>query len=82
MVIWDTHINSKHINHYRSKLRGNKDEYSMDARLYKTKNYVKVAFITKEFSSSKNIAHWFNIDNMKVDEGIGYEMIIGCDLMV
>ena len=43
---------------------------------------MKVPFITKEFSRSKNIAHWFNIVNMKGDEGIGYDMIIGCDIIV
>ena len=54
----------------------------MDPGLYKTPNDMKVPFITKEFSRSKNIAHWFNIVNMKGDEGIGYDMIIGCDIIV
>ena len=35
-----------------------------------------------EFSSSKIINHSFHIDNDKGESGIGYDMIIGRDLMV
>ena len=35
-----------------------------------------------EFSSSKIINHHFHVDNEKGESGIGYDMTIGCDLMV
>ena len=35
-----------------------------------------------EFSSSKIITHQFHIDNIWGDERIGYDMIVGHDLMV
>ena len=35
-----------------------------------------------EFSSSKIINHCFHIDNNRGESGIGYEIIIGRDLMV
>ena len=35
-----------------------------------------------EFSISKIINHCFHVDNNKSESGIGYDMIIGRDLMV
>ena len=35
-----------------------------------------------EFSSSKIINHHFHVDNYEGESGIGYDMIIGHDLMV
>ena len=34
------------------------------------------------FSSSKIIEQLFHVDNDKGESGIGYDMIIGCDLMI
>ena len=39
-------------------------------------------FYMPEFSSSKIIYHWFNVDNDEDELGMCYDMIIGCDLMV
>ena len=35
-----------------------------------------------EFSSSKIINHCFHVNNDQGESGIGYDMIIGCDLMI
>ena len=35
-----------------------------------------------KFSSSKIITHCFHVENAQGDARIGYNMIIGCDLMV
>ena len=43
---------------------------------------VKVPFCMPDFSISKIINHRFHVDYEKGDLGIGYDMIIGCDLMV
>ena len=34
------------------------------------------------FSSSKNITHFLYVDNREGGSGIGYEMIVGLDLML
>ena len=43
---------------------------------------VKVPFGMSDFSSSKKILHRFNIDNDEGKLSIGYDMIIGRDLLV
>ena len=43
---------------------------------------LKYPFACKEFSSSKIINHHFHIDDDKGKSGIGYDMIIGHDLML
>ena len=43
---------------------------------------IKVNFFMTDFSSSKIINHRFHADNYQGDLGIGYDMIIGLDLMV
>ena len=50
--------------------------------MYCTTNDVKVPFCIPELFSGKKINHRFHIDNDKGDSGIGYDMIIGRDLMV
>ena len=35
-----------------------------------------------ELSSRNKIKHYYHINSNKVESGIGYDMIIGCDLMV
>ena len=42
----------------------------------------KFLFFVPEFSSSKIINHISHVDNDKVGSRIGYDMIIGRDLMV
>ena len=50
--------------------------------MYCTTHDVKVTFCIPELSSSKIINHRFHINNDKGESGIGYDMIIGRDLMV
>ena len=60
----------------------NKVEYGTSAGLYCTAHDVKVPFCMPDFSSSKIINHLFHVDNDKDESVIGYDMIIGRDLMV
>ena len=63
-------------------MRYNKVEYSTDAWLYYTMHDFKVNFCIPEFSRSKIIQHRFHVKNDKGESGIGYDMIILCDLMI
>ena len=63
-------------------MRSNKVEYSTATGSYFTMHVVKVPFCMPEFSSSKIILHRFYVYNDKGKSGIGYDMIIGRDLMV
>ena len=63
-------------------MRSNKVEYSTAAGVYCTTYDVKVTFYMLEFSSSKISNHWFHVNNDNGYSGIGYDMIIGCDMMV
>ena len=63
-------------------MRSNKLEYSTATGLYCTTYGVKVNFCMPLFSTSKIINHRFHVDNYKVESGIGYGMIIRCDLTV
>ena len=42
----------------------------------------KSDFFMMEFSSRKIIDHIFHVDNDNGESGIGYDIIIGCGLMV
>ena len=57
-------------------------EYSTDAGLYYMRHAVKVPFCMPELSRSKIIDHLFHVKNNEGESGIGYDKIIGCDLMV
>ena len=63
-------------------MRSNKLDYITVSDVYCTTHDVKVPFFMPEFSISKIINHRFNVDNNKGESGIGYNMIIGHDLMV
>ena len=63
-------------------MRSNKVEYSTSAGVYCTTHDVKVPFCVPELSISNIINHRFRVDNDKGESGIGYDMIIGRDLMV
>ena len=60
----------------------NKVELSTSAGPYFTIHGEKVPFFMSEFSSRNIILHHFKIDNNEGELGIGYDMIIGCKLMV
>ena len=59
-----------------------KVEYNTSAGPYCTRHDVKVPFCMPELSSSKIIQHRFHVKNDKGKSGIGYDLIIGRDLMV
>ena len=84
--LWDSEatnimINRRHTKYYECKMQYNKVEYSTAAGVYCTTHDVKVTFCMPYFSSSKIINHQFHVDNDKGYLGIGYDMIIGSNLM-
>ena len=60
----------------------NKVEYSAATGPYYTTHDINVPFCMPEFSIRKIIPHHFHVDNYKGKSGIGYDIIIGNDLMV
>ena len=84
--LWDSRaINStikrKHIEYYERKMRSNKVDYCIAAGMYCTTHDIKVTFCMPLLFTIKMINHRFHVNNDKVELGIGYEMIIGHDLM-
>ena len=71
-----------HTNHYEPKMWSNKVEYSTATGVCCTTRSVKVPFCMPEFSISKISNHRFHFDNDKGKSVIGYDMVIGRDLMV
>ena len=85
--LWDSGstnstMKRKHTKHYELKIQSNKVGYSTADGVYCTTHDVTVPFCMPGFSSSKVINHRFCVDNKKGESGIGYDMIIGRDLMV
>ena len=85
--LWDSGatnsmIKRRHTKHYERNMRSNKVEYNTDAGVYCTINDVKVTFWISELSIIKVMNHCFHVDNDEDESGIGYDMIIGRDLMV
>ena len=86
-LLWDSGATNRMIKRknmiiYKSKLRANKFKYNTDAELYTTTHNVKVPFLMLEISIINIITHRFHIYNTQGDEGIGYDISIGRDLMV
>ena len=63
-------------------MRSNKVEYGTAGGIYFTTNDFKVPFYMPDISSSKIINHHFHVKNDNGYLGIGYDMIIGRDMMV
>ena len=63
-------------------MRSNKVEYGTAAGMYCKTHDVKVTFCMPEFSISNIINHRLHVYNEKGESGIGYDTIIGRDLMV
>ena len=85
--LWDrgatkSMINRKHTKYYKRKMQSNKVECVTSVGLYCTTHGVKLNFFMLELSIRKKIEHRFHADRDKGKLGIGYDMIIGCDLMV
>ena len=60
----------------------NKVEYSTSKGMYCMIHDVNIPFFIPEYSSSKVIQHRFRVDIGIGESGIGYETIIGRDLIV
>ena len=75
-------VKRKHTKYYELKMRSNKLKYSAATGLHCTTHDVKVTFFVLEPSSSNIIEHRFHVNNDKFGSGIGYDMIIGHDLIV
>ena len=63
-------------------MQSNRVDYSTAAGVYSTTHDVKVPFCMPELSGINIINHRFHVDNDEGESGIGYDMIIGRDLMV
>ena len=75
-------IKSKYINNYKAKIQPKKVEYSTATSMYCTTHDVKFPFCMPEFSITKIITNQFYINDGEGDTLMGYEIIIGRDLMV
>ena len=75
-------IKRRQTKYYEHKMRFNKVEYSRDAGLYCTTHDVKVHLCMPDFSCRNIFDRPFHVKNDKGELGIGYDMIIGRDLMV
>ena len=75
-------IKRQHTKPYECQMCSNRVEYSTDPGPYCTTHGVRVTFCMAEFSGSKIILHSFLVDNNEDESVIGYDMIIGLDLMV
>ena len=78
----DMMIKSRHTKPYERKISSNELEYSTYAGPYCKTHDIKVPFYMTEFSIRNIILYCFHIDNNKGESGIGYDIIIGLDLMV
>ena len=78
----DRMIKRRHTKHYERKMWSNRVDYSTAAGVYCTTHDVKVPFCMPELSGIKIIIHRFRVDKDEGESGIGYDMIIGRDLMV
>ena len=63
-------------------MRSNKVDYSTATGVYCTTHDVKLSFFMPYFYISNIINHCFHVDTNKGELGIGYAMIIDCDMMV
>ena len=68
--------------HYVCKMRSDKLDYITAVSMYCTYNDIEVTFCMEKFSTSYIVNHRFHDDNDKCKFSIGYDMIIGHELMV
>ena len=75
-------IKYKHVKNRKHKFLKNYSTYTTAAGEYSTAYEVKVKFALEEFDRNTTIKHTFDIDESNDKKGIGYDMIIGRDLLV
>ena len=85
--LWDggytnSMIKIRHTKYYGIKMRYNKVEYSTAAGLYCTTHDVKVHLCMPDFSCRNIFDRPFHVKNDKGEFVIGYDMMIGRDLMI
>ena len=85
--LWDSGatnrmIKRRHTKPSKQNMHSNKLEYITAAGPYYMIHDVKVSFCIPEFSIRKIKSHQFYVDNNEGESGIGYYIIIGCDLML
>ena len=85
--LWDSGatnsmIKKRQTKYYERKMWSNKVESNIVSELYCTMHEIKVPFFMQDFSSSSIIEHRFHVNKNNGKSGIGYDMIIGCNLMV
>ena len=73
-------IHQHYVKKFQEDFRNNEITYENGGGGYKTKYDIKIDFTLPEFSETKIINHQFNIDSSE-DNNLGYDMIIGQDLM-
>ncbi len=74
-------INYSYVKKFKSKFRKNETIYDTVGGEYKIKYDIKIDFTMPEFSSSKVIHHRFHIDQSTNEENLGYDVILGRDIM-
>ena len=75
-------IKYKHVRSKKHKFLKNYSTYSTAAGQYSTAYEVKLKFALEEFDRNTTLKHTFDIDESNDEKGIGYDMIIGRDLLV
>ena len=75
-------IKYKHVKNKKHKFKKSLSTYSTAAGEYSTDHEVKLKFAFKEFDTNLILQHTFDIDRCDGSKGIGYDMIIGRDLLV
>ena len=77
----DSIIRKRYVRHLKQKFKDNEIIYEVAGGDFSTNKEVKVRFSLPDFKDSKIITHKFQIDESK-DDGIGYDAIIGRDLLI
>ena len=75
-------IKRKHTKYYKRWIHSNKVNYITAKGMYSTMHDFEATFFMPEFSSNKIIQQHFHVCNNIGESGIGYDMIVGHDLMV
>ena len=77
----DSFVREKYVKHLKHKFTKKVTDYEVAGGKFTTKKEVKVRFSLPEFCDSKIITGRFKIDSDSTDKGLGYDMIVGRDLL-
>jgi hypothetical protein len=77
----DSMVKKSYVRKFREKFKRNVQVYDTAAGEYVSDYQCKLNITFPEFSGSKIIKHTFQVDNETEGSNIGYDMIIGRDLM-